>query len=354
RAEGRLAPQRAVRILAQACAAMDFAHQVAQIHRDIKPSNLMIMKHGREIDFVKVLDFGLARQLKDEDRLTRTDQIVGTAQYMAPEQLKPRSPLDPRCDIYMMGAVAYHVLSGQLPFEGTTFAEISHAHDAQPLEPLSERVPGVPKALAEVVERAMRKHPAERFPTMEDFREALEAALREPSRATTLPAGIPVGPTAPETHPVGPSGANRVIAPSVPFTTSRPIGDNGTDRLPATVETPSPALRRHLTVRKKAEIATPYAGVVPASRPTVAAVERGVALLYEHAAAGASRIGCQMIRSELITTSRATLTDTPSIALAPVAAAGNGCVFVAWVDARARTGATQVYAGIWRLEHWAG
>lgn len=189
--ERRLAPERAVRIVVQAGQAVAHAHRNGQIHRDLKPSNVMLVARAEEPDHVKVLDFGLARSESDATRLTATGQLLGTALYMAPEQIDPRRGRVTRsCDLYALGAVTYHLLSGRPPFVGASLAEVLSAHLHDEPAPLAALVPGIPAGLAAAVARALAKRPEERFPSVDAFREELEAAARrrvEPAPAAAVP-----------------------------------------------------------------------------------------------------------------------------------------------------------------------
>jgi serine/threonine protein kinase len=351
---GRILPKRAVHILAQACAAIDYAHTENQIHRDLKPSNLMLIKRGRESDFVKVLDFGLARSSKGDDKLTGTGQILGTAHYMAPEQVDARYSLGPACDIWAMGVVAYHVLSGQVPFVGNTLGAIFYSIQTTKHEPLAKVVPGLPKSLSDVVDRALHKRPDARFRTMDDLRDAFESAVRsvaaEPAVTRPTPPPMPVQPepvsVVPETLP--PPSIAEQLSKTIPPVASSPRLDPN-----AAARAQPGAQRMRVAVDRKLDVTTPHAGVLAATRPALCAFGDNAALLYEQAPAGASRVGCQLIRPGLGMSSQIALTRPPSIALAPTAIAIDGRLLVAWVDARARNGTSQIYAGLWSPDETA-
>lgn len=198
--ERRFPAERAVRVLAQACQAVAHAHRSGQIHRDLKPSNIMLVRRDDEPDFVKVLDFGLARGEDEETKLTATGQVLGTALYMAPEQIdRRRGRVTRSCDLYALGAVAYHLLSGRPPFPGATYAEIFRGHLFDEPSPLTALAPEVPPPLAAAVARALAKRVEERYPSVEAFREALESAVR---RRTFPAAAEPAAPAPPREGPV--------------------------------------------------------------------------------------------------------------------------------------------------------
>ncbi len=183
--EKRLAAQRAVIILSEVCQAIGHAHRAGQIHRDLKPSNIMLIARDGNPEFVKVLDFGLARGEVEETKLTRTGQIMGTAFYMAPEQIDSQGvPITRSCDIYSLGAVAYHLLSGRPPFLGSTLLDIWKGHLFERAIPLKTVLPDIPEFLSTAIERALAKRPEGRFPSVEAFRDAMQAAFssRTPAR----------------------------------------------------------------------------------------------------------------------------------------------------------------------------
>jgi serine/threonine protein kinase len=174
---GRLPPGRVVYLLRQVCGALREAHDAGLIHRDIKPSNIFAARPGGLGDVAKLLDFGLVlpAELLGEAALTADTQIVGTPDYMSPEQAKGSHKLDLRSDIYSLGAVAYYLLTGRPPFQanGRTALLIAHARD--PVEPPSRVRPGIPEDLEGIVLRCLVKPPDERFPDAEALEQAFGA-----------------------------------------------------------------------------------------------------------------------------------------------------------------------------------
>ena len=174
---GPLPPGRVVYLLRQVCGALREAHAAGLIHRDIKPSNIFAARPGGLGDVAKLLDFGLVlpAAILGEATLTGERQIVGTPQYMSPEQAKGGHKLDGRSDIYSLGAVAYYLLTGRPPFQanGRTAVLIAHARD--PVEPPSRVRPGIPEDLERVVLRCLAKPPDQRFPDAEALEQALGA-----------------------------------------------------------------------------------------------------------------------------------------------------------------------------------
>ncbi len=155
--QGPLPPQEALRIARQVAAALAAAHQKGLIHRDIKPGNIWLEKNGR----VRLLDFGLARTLGEDTELTQAGSVIGTPNYMAPEQAQG-DKLDHRCDLFSLGAVLYHMLSGRRPFRGKTLATVLSAVMQQDPPPLDSVVQGLPRELALLVHRLLAKDPARR------------------------------------------------------------------------------------------------------------------------------------------------------------------------------------------------
>ena len=180
RREGRLEPSRALAIMAQVASALDAAHERGLVHRDVKPANILLA-HGPEgtPGHCYLCDFGLIKQVDSEQvasALTVTDQFVGTIPYVAPEQIEGK-PLDGRTDVYSLGCVVFHCLSGSVPFEGTSDVEVVFAHLGKPPPSLSDRCPGLPPSVDAVVARAMAKSRDDRWPTCTALVAALQADL---------------------------------------------------------------------------------------------------------------------------------------------------------------------------------
>jgi serine/threonine-protein kinase len=181
---GPIPPARSVFILAQACSALGEAHGRGIVHRDIKPSNIFLTQRGGLYDFVKVLDFGLAKQVSADDAagLTKTGVAVGTPRYISPEAIKGTEHIDPRSDLYCLGAVAYWMLTGRPPFEAKSSVELLIDHvKATPDRPSQVTEVQIPPELDDIVMTCLEKDPEDRFPDAA----SLEAALRE------LPFGEP-------------------------------------------------------------------------------------------------------------------------------------------------------------------
>ena len=190
--EIRLSPSRAVALAYQCCRALAAAHEKGIVHRDLKPENVFLLERGGFPDFVKLVDFGVAKMTELDHlegsggrKLTRTGMIFGTPEYMSPEQANGQ-PLDHRVDIYALGIILYETLTGSVPFEGESFMAVLSKHAVQPVPPLRETWPGlkVSPELEAVVMRALTKQRDQRFPHMRAFGEALEGV---PEMPDTIP-----------------------------------------------------------------------------------------------------------------------------------------------------------------------
>jgi serine/threonine-protein kinase len=175
---GPLPAGRAIHFLRQICAALKEAHSVGLIHRDIKPSNLIACERGGVFDVAKLLDFGLVHDIcgiasDGQQQLTMVGAILGSPNYLSPEQASGRSDVDARTDIYSVGALAYFLVTGQTPFVRDTAMELLAAHmKDEPISPRQLR-PEIAQDLEEVILMCLRKNPDERFPDAESLDMAL-------------------------------------------------------------------------------------------------------------------------------------------------------------------------------------
>jgi len=164
-------PDRAAGIAADACGALAAAHARGLIHRDVKPANVMLTGDGT----VKVMDFGIARATTSET-ITQTHAVIGTAQYISPEQVEGRE-VDARSDLYSLGCMLYEMLTGRVPFSGESPIAIAYRHVREDPVPPRRIDPRVPPALEAITLRAMAKNPGHRYQTAAEMEADLERAL---------------------------------------------------------------------------------------------------------------------------------------------------------------------------------
>ena len=199
--EGALEPSRAVDIAQQICSGLQAAHDKGVVHRDLKPENCFRLPRTASPDFIKVLDFGIAKvggeaksNVTAAPRRTQVGVIVGTPEYMAPEQARAEA-CDARADVYSAGVILYRMLSGALPFDKPTPAEVLSQQMYETPPSLVESNPLLPRALCDVVARALEKEPDDRYPSMAAMSEALDEALhrveRERERVDTTERDVP-------------------------------------------------------------------------------------------------------------------------------------------------------------------
>lgn len=186
-AEGRLSLPRAVALIAQAGEALQYAHQQGVIHRDIKPSNLLITDE----QYVYLSDFGLACAADAPRDLTQTGTVIGTPEYMAPEQAEGRSALGPATDIYALGCVLYEALSGSLPFEADTPMGLLVARLTTPPRPIASLHDGIPPAMQQILARALERDPAARFGSVAELLAALRSVADTPAASAAPFQAIP-------------------------------------------------------------------------------------------------------------------------------------------------------------------
>ncbi len=200
----RLLPERSLEIIDGVLRALDYSHQAGIVHRDIKPGNVMVTRNGD----VKVMDFGIARAMSDaQATMTQTAQVIGTAQYLSPEQARGER-VDSRSDLYSTGCLLYELLTGRPPFTGDSPVAIAYQHVRENPIPPSRVDPDVPAWADAIVLKAMAKSPADRYQTAADMRADLQRAA----------SGLPVA-AAPPTRVDMYQGTQRMSAD--PMTTGR-------------------------------------------------------------------------------------------------------------------------------------
>jgi len=155
---GPLSQQKVIEVMADVCAALDFSHRHQIVHRDVKPANVMINRAGE----VKVMDFGIARALGEGQNVTQTAAVIGTAQYLSPEQARGEA-VDARSDVYAAGCVLFELLTGEPPFTGDTPVAVAYQHVREDPKRPSDVHPDVSPALDAVVLKALSKNPANRY-----------------------------------------------------------------------------------------------------------------------------------------------------------------------------------------------
>src|SRR5947209_4237313 len=211
-------------ILQQCCSGLAASHAKGIIHRDLKPDNIFLVRHGRDHNFVKILDFGIAKltATASTNAKTRTGTLIGTPAYMSPEQCSGRGNIDARSDIYALGIVMYEMLTGHVPFKGEGFGDIVVAHITETAKKPSELRADVPPALDAIVMKAIAKEVEARFQSMEEF----GVALSDPEKFAASPAdvahlgAVAAAPTASvpviaDSSPSGPTSASTTDAATV-------------------------------------------------------------------------------------------------------------------------------------------
>jgi beta-lactam-binding protein with PASTA domain/predicted Ser/Thr protein kinase len=202
----RLLPERALEITAGVLHALEYSHRAGIIHRDIKPGNVMLTRAGT----VKVMDFGIARAIADASAtMTATAAVIGTAQYLSPEQAKGEK-VDARSDLYSTGCLLYELLTGRPPFTGDSPVSVAYQHVRENPVPPSRLDPEITPALDAIVLKALAKHADNRYQSADEMREDLERALD--GRPVIAPPVLADAATQ-RLAGVAPVGATSVVAP---------------------------------------------------------------------------------------------------------------------------------------------
>ncbi|MGZ4258320.1 MAG: protein kinase domain-containing protein [Gaiellaceae bacterium] len=177
--EAPIGERDAVTLALQIARALAFAHQHGLVHRDVKPQNVLMPEGGE----AKVTDFGIARSLDVQGGITQTGTVMGTSDYIAPEQARG-AKATAQTDIYSLGIVLYELLTGEVPFTGDNFVAVAMRHINEPVPSVRERRPDVSPRLDAAVRRALAKNPGDRFPSMDAFASELQGSLGEPQNGT--------------------------------------------------------------------------------------------------------------------------------------------------------------------------
>jgi eukaryotic-like serine/threonine-protein kinase len=244
---GRLTPARTMALVAQAADALHAAHQTGVVHRDVKPGNLLVRPNGTLV----LTDFGIARSV-GAAQLTAAGSVLGTASYISPEQAMGEQAT-PLSDVYALGVVAYQCLAGRRPFEGENPLEIAMRHVREAPPPLP---PDIPPPVRVIVERAMAKHPAARWPNASAFGAVARRAAAELAAAGPPPVAAPPPPGRP-----GPVSGPPASAPVTPVPGTRVLSNTGGR---AAAPTPPGYLRsQQLPGYLQAPVQPPKSGISP-------------------------------------------------------------------------------------------
>jgi serine/threonine-protein kinase len=206
-APGPLAPQRVVKILIQCCASLAEAHSIGIIHRDIKPDNVFLLNMAGSPDFVKLLDFSVAKLLEGDRMKTQAGVVFGTPQYMSPEQGRGL-PLDARSDLYALGILAHEMLSGTVPYNDENPMTVIQMHLHQPVPPMPA---GVPYSVQQIVRRAMEKDAARRYQSAGEMMQHCQQVFAELNAGAG--GGVAIGPGGMPRTVLAPGGVPAGIAP---------------------------------------------------------------------------------------------------------------------------------------------
>lgn len=223
-------------IIAMTLSGLAAVHDAGILHRDVKPENIFLVEDADGI-FPKLLDFGISRGFGAVGRVTRTGVVVGTPQYMSPEQARGKKDLDARSDLYSVGTVLYEGFSGEVPFDSENPGDVLIAVATQEAQPLAELRPDLPASVIELVHRALAKDPAERFQSAREMRDAVMNILAGAEPMSGRPPSTVI-----RTSYASTPGTGRLRALSVPPGRPTPVsGNEPTASVPLVTEAIEPA-----------------------------------------------------------------------------------------------------------------
>ncbi len=273
RRDKQIAPAELAPIVTGAAAGLQAAHEAGIVHRDLKPDNIFLEQKGDHEPFqVRLLDFGISKVYDQEERLTRTGQILGTPRYMSPEQLAADHDLDARVDIYALGVILYEALVGSPPFLATTPSDLIVAILHGKVTPLRTLCPHLPPAIEEVVARAMNRNREARFQTALELADAFLAAAGSPQvrakpagaagKRTSVMGGAVITPELPETQ----AAESLEIGTFSAFAQAAPPTDAPSAFVAAATEPTAPTVPERPS--QKAKPTAPVAAKEPGPPPT--------------------------------------------------------------------------------------
>ncbi|HSL23103.1 MAG TPA: serine/threonine-protein kinase [Vicinamibacterales bacterium] len=307
---GPLAPEVAAQVAIQILDPLAYAHRAGVVHRDLKPANLMVTEFGG----VKILDFGIARVLGSE-HMTSDGVMMGTPAYMAPEQILG-DDVDGRADLYAVGVILYRLLTGKLPFRADTAIAMVQKQLKDPPTPLRQFRTELPAWCGQVLDRALSKSPADRFPTAEAFRTAIVTTC-----AGIASGPIPVPPRADET------ALETTLPPDTPLKQDAPMAETlplSTPAPPPIPYTPASATGTPVAAPSPSAAAAPQSATVVLKRQHVFAGIATICLVVIVAAAGvAVFVGRRMATAPAPPAASAPTTAAPAGGAAPATGRGS-------------------------------
>jgi tRNA A-37 threonylcarbamoyl transferase component Bud32 len=244
---------RAGPILLQCCRALQAAHERGIVHRDFKPDNVFLVDRDGRTDFVKLVDFGIAKLTDPTSaHLTQTGTVIGTPAYMSPEQASGEPSIDARSDVYSLGVTMFQMFTGKVPFAdaGPSFGKILTAHLYQPPPPPRTLNPEIPAQLEEIILKTLEKNPDDRYQTMSELHEALRGCMEELGISAGLPLAGEGQPSPARSTPPGTRRTDPAATPARGVTQPRtrtlaaPAARGGTESRTGTRLVPPPRPRR--------------------------------------------------------------------------------------------------------------